>query len=521
MKEEPEPDLEIDDLDLHLIDTPESSFYSMDRLEFDDMDKFFRLLYIYYLDKGFYSSMLKKIIVVIQYIVLTSLIYILIWSIDYPRTLQDKKLHMIPYYLTFCSFCYLAISIISGIIYIIHIFMYTIDLLSVKKFCTDTLDLTDSNIQTIKWDDFVSKIEIAQNKYKFYKLHPTLSEQQIIHHIMRQENIFIALVQKKLIPCELNIYTKYFSYKLPYLSKLYEYCVHYCIIEPIFDNRKQFSLYNLNRVMEHRIKIAAYGILVFSPFILVILFMYFLFRYFEDFRQNSVRFRTRKWSRYAMWVCRHPCEVYHKLHKRMSIAYIYANLYVNNFDNEFTNIIARYITFMTSVFITIPFLLSFFSEDILYIHFIGDKTILWIMGICGLIFSISRRYIKDDYQLFIPEKYMKHVISYTQYNPAEWTDIYHTQFVLSEFCKLFQHRFVYIFEEIASVFIVPYILITKLPYDLEFIIDFYKIQIKKDTKFNLGYIYQGNFLKYIDLEESIDENFLQNIMTFSIKDEFC
>lgn len=509
--EESEPEMDI--LTSYQHSEPEYS------TSFKDMDIFFSMLYTYFINHGFYPSIFRKIIVLIQYTILTSLVYFLIWKMDYHKTLISKHFFTRDTSLTFWEVIYILTATTGWIIYTLYTLNYMKRMLSVKHFCNTILKLDDDVLQNLRWIEFVEIIEKAQMQHKFYKLNTNLSEYQITQHILRFENILLALIQKKLVTTRIVIDKPFLKVNWPYVTKLYEYALYYCIVDPVFNNRKQLVINDkTTELIQFRIKLIAFGILILSPFILVTLLLYFLFRYFEDFRQNRGTFKSRKWSRYSLWIIRHHNELYHKLHKRMSIAYIYANLYVNSFNHELQTIFARFVAFVCSIFIVVPLVLSVIDEDFLYIHVLShDKTILWFMGICGIVYSLSKKYIKDEYQIYLPEKYIQHVIVHTRYDPPEWSDLYHTRPVYKEFCTFFQHKILYILEEMCSVFIVPWILLTRVKYDVDYIIDFYKIQVQKDTRFNLGYIYVCN--TPIREEVSPDSDFIQNILTFSLKSE--
>lgn len=498
---------------------------------FKDMDVFFSMLYTYFINHGFYPSIFRKIIVLTQYTLLTTLVYFLIWKMDYHKTLISKQFFTHNTHLTCWEFVYILTASIGWIVYTLYTLNYIRRMLTIKHFCNTVLELDDTRLQNTRWIEFVEIVERAQLKHKFYKLNPSLSEYQITQHILRFENILTALIQKKLVTTRIQIDKPYLKMNWPYITKLYEYTLYYCVIDPAFNHRKQLVIDDDTKNLIHfRLKLVAIGILVLSPFILITLLLYFLFRYFEDFRQNRGTFKSRKWSRYSLWIIKSHNELYHKLHKRMSIAYIYANLYVNSFNHELQTILARFVAFVCSIFIVIPLILSIVDEDFLYVHVLShvtsgddfakrnhDKTVLWFMGICGLIYSASKKYIKDEYQVYLPEKYIQHVIVHTRFDPPEWSDLYHTRPVYKEFCTFFQHKLLYIFEEMASVFVVPWLLLTRVKNDVDYILDFYKIQVQRDTRFNLGYIYVSN--TPIREEVTPDSEFIQNILTFSLKSE--
>lgn len=485
---------------------------------FKDMDIFFSMLYTYFVNNGFYPSVFKKIVVLTQYSVLTILIYLLIWGMDYHKTLISKQFFGRDDGMTFWQFIYLVTSCVGWIVYCIYTANYISRMYHIKQFCNTILQLDDTQLQNLRWTEFIDIVEHAQLVHKFYKLNPSLSEHQITQHVLRIENILLALIQKNLVTTKIVLNKKFIKINRPYMTKLYEYVLYYCLIDPIFDKRKQLNITDeTTQHIQFRIKVSAYMILALSPFILVTLLMYFLFRYFEDFRQNRGTFKSRKWSRYSLWRMRSQNELYYKLHKRMSIAYIYANLYINSFNHELQTIFARFITFVCSIFLVIPFVLSIIDEDFLYVHVTHDKTVFWFMGVCGLLFTTARKYIKDEYQIYLPEKYIQHVIVHTRYDPPEWTGLYHTRPVYKEFCVFFQHKLVYILEEITSIYVVPWLLLTRVKNDVNYIVDFYRIQIQKDTRFNLGYIYVNN--TPITDDVTPDSEFIQNILTFSLRSE--
>ena len=65
-----------------------------------------------------------------------------------------------------------------------------------KQFYNNRLKLNDEQIINMYWTDIVKFLIDLQSREKFYKMHSSLSEFQITNHIMRIDNILIALIQK-------------------------------------------------------------------------------------------------------------------------------------------------------------------------------------------------------------------------------------------------------------------------------------------------------------------------------------
>ncbi len=477
--------------------------------EIVDLDDFFSNLYDYYLNKGFYPSVFKKIIHIIQYTILIS-IFLLFNHIDFENSITSKQLVFVPMSFNFINVCILSSSLVGLCLISISSFKYMYNMYTTRQFYQTRLKLTDEQVSNMYWIDIVKVLVDYQSHNKFYKMHSTLSEFQITNHIMRVDNILISLIQKNIITTSLHI--PIVNYRVPYLPKLYLFCIKRAVVDSVFNNRRQLDITsNIEFIIINKLTLYSIGIIIFSPFILVILSLFFIFRYFDEFRQNKyTTIRTRRWSRYSRWLIRKPNELYHVLHKRLSIAYIYADLYIQNFSNELLVVFSRFIAFICGTLLVSTLTLSVIDEDFIHIHVYNDKTVMWFMGVCGIILSLCRVTIKDEYHLFSPEKYIKKVIQYTQYFPSSWKNELHTVWVKNDFTLLYQHKMIYILEELSSIILVPFLLYYKVKYEVHDIVKFLITNVTKDRKYNLGYIYNNKEV-YQNLEQSINEEFIHLI----------
>lgn len=482
-----------------------------DHDEIIDLDDFFSNMYDYYLNKGFYPSIFKKIIHTIQYSILI-IIFLVIIHIDLENTLLTQQLVFVPISFNFINLCIIVSSLIGFTLITLSSLKYIYDMYFIKQFFQLRLKITDEYLQNIYWINIINLLIILQKQEKFYKIFPSLSEFQITNHIMRTDNILLSLIQKNIITTSLSI--PFINYRIPYLPKLYLFCIKRGIVDTLFNQRKQLEINsNVELIIIQKLTLYSMGIIIFAPFILAILTMFFIFRYFDEFRQNkyTTTLRTRKWSRYSKWIFRKPNELYHVMHKRLSIAYIYADLYINNFSNELLVVFSRFIAFICGTLLVSLLSLSVVDEDFIHVHLYKDKTVMWFIGMCGIILSLCRITIKDEYHLFTPEKYIKKVIQYTQYYPSSWQNELHTVWVKNDFTLLFQHKIIYIIEELSSIIIVPYLLHYKLKYEIGDAVKFLTENVKKDNRYNLGYIYNQQEV-YQNLEQSVNEEFI-HLMT--------
>ena len=96
------------------------------------------------------------------------------------------------------------------------------------------------------------------------------------------------------------------------------------------------------------------------------------------------------------------------------------------------------------------------------------------MGGIGAVYTVARGMIKQDHQVPNPSLYMQEVIRYTRYEPAHWHNRWHTEEVRREFASIYQNKVMIFLEEIFSMIITPYLLLTKLPACSERIVDFFR-----------------------------------------------
>lgn len=517
---DPEPPPELSAFDVM---TP---LLSKNRDEYDDITKdildlglFFNLVYNFYINKGFLPSLLKRVVTAIQYAIIVMTLFFMCYKMDYTQTIATGSVVLLDFKYTVYNSTYIFISSVAGLLYVYYSYNFVKNMHTVKRFYNRLLGLYDDDLSNIKWSAVVELIIAAQKKHKFYKLHHSLSNYQIVNHIMRLDNIMIALIHKHKLTT--HIFIPCLRCDWPYLPKLYTLCIHFCIVQSIFDDRKQSLLLDdsscmmVQNLMIQKIVMCSVGILLFSPFIIVILSMYFLFRYFEDFRQNNQTVRFRRWSRYSTWLFRQHNEMYHLLHQRMSIAYIYSDLYLKSFSNGFAILFSRFVAFVCGTILVSLLSASILDEDFLHVHIYKDKTPVWFIGICSIVLAVCRASIPDEYHVFMPEKFMTKIIGYTHYSPDIWKNKFHTTIVKNDFALLFQHRVVYILEELASVILVPYLLYFKVQTEIPQIINFLRANVKKDTRFNLGYIYNSptetaisTMTSMQNLEKSFDRDVL-------------
>lgn len=102
------------------------------------------------------------------------------------------------------------------------------------------------------------------------------------------------------------------------------------------------------------------------------------------------------------------------------------------------------------------------------------RTLLWYLGVFGVILAVARGMIPPDNHAFDPARHMQEVIHYTHYCPDSWRGQLHSQTVLAQFGQLFQLKLMVFAQELLGVVLTPFILLFSLPQCAEALIDFFR-----------------------------------------------
>lgn len=102
------------------------------------------------------------------------------------------------------------------------------------------------------------------------------------------------------------------------------------------------------------------------------------------------------------------------------------------------------------------------------------RSVVFYLGIFGIIMAVARGMIPEDTLVFDPEYLMREVVRYTHYLPAEWEGKLHSPTVLAEFGQLFALKIMIFLQEIVSVLLTPFILWFSLGPSSGAILDFFR-----------------------------------------------
>ncbi|KAJ1417496.1 Autophagy-related protein 9 [Sesbania bispinosa] len=103
---------------------------------------------------------------------------------------------------------------------------------------------------------------------------------------------------------------------------------------------------------------------------------------------------------------------------------------------------------------------------------IFGRNLLWYAAVFGTITAISRAAIVNELLVLDHEGAMSMVVQHTHYMPKRWRGRESTEMVRIEFETLFQYTGMMLLEEMASIFLTPYLLLWVVPKRVDDILQF-------------------------------------------------
>ncbi|KAK9282421.1 hypothetical protein L1049_005338 [Liquidambar formosana] len=469
-----------------------------------DLDLFFERLYSYYCEKGLWCIIIKWIVELLSlgFTICFSGFFLLFvdWNglrnakcgMDAvesgikPCDLAKEALHQHPLTpLTLSKAVivgYLAIFSIYWIFCFLRFFAQLKDTLGVRHFYYNSLHVTDNEIQTMPWASVLEKVVQLQSSQQLCVV-KDLSAHDVVMRLMRKENYLIGMLNKGVLAFPISQWvpgagpTVKFGpnggrYRL-ILTKTLEWTLNWCILQSMFDRnfcvRRDF-VYNPN-ALKKRLMVVGLVMLLLSPFLVIFMLVYLFLRHAEQFYNHPSTASSRRWSNLSKWIFREFNEVDHLFKHRINSSVPHASDYIKQFPSPIVSVVAKFISFVSGGFAAILIIIAFLEESLLEGHIFG-RNLFWYAAVFGTITAISRAAITDELLVLDPEGAMSLVVQHTHYLPKRWRGKVNTEMVRIEFETLFQYTGMMLLEEMASIFLTPYLLLFVVPKRVEDILQF-------------------------------------------------
>ncbi|CAD6202905.1 unnamed protein product [Miscanthus lutarioriparius] len=468
-----------------------------------DLDIFFERLYEYFCAKGLRCIITKWIIEVLNVLFMVCCIGFFFLFVDWdnlihlkcgvealesgekPCDLMKVIKHdpLVPFTLPKMIIVgSMVIMTAYGLTNFLKFFVQLRSTLNVRQFYYDRLKVNDLEIQTISWPKIIEKVVLLQKSQKLCVVRD-LSEHDIIMRIMRKENYLIGMVNKGILSFPIHSCVpgagptvgshEHGRRNYLILPKALEWTLNWCIFQSMFDSkfcvRKEFL--TSPDVLKKRLIFVGIAMLILSPCLVIFPLVYVILRHAEEIYNHPSTASSRRWSNLSRWIFREYNEVDHFFRHRMNNGVVHSLNYLKQFPTPLVSIIAKFVSFVSGGLAGALIIIGFVGESILEGHIFG-RNLLWYTIVFGTIAAISRKVVADELQVIDPEGAMCLTVHQTHYMPKRWRGKENSELVRREFETLFQYTIIMLLEEMASIFITPYLLIFELPKRVDDILRF-------------------------------------------------
>ncbi|KAJ8512428.1 hypothetical protein OPV22_002862 [Ensete ventricosum] len=439
-----------------------------------DLDIFFRRLYSYYCEKGLWCIITKWIVEILNVIFMVLFIAFFLLYVDWDALRKAKcgieavesgqkpcdlakevvKHHpLVPFTVTKAIIiASMVILTLYALLKFLKFFTQLKSTVMIRHFYYNSLNITDREIQTTPWPQVLEKVVQLQKSQQLCVV-KELSAHDVVMRIMRKENYLIAMLNKGILAFPISSWVPGVGPAVKsrttgrknhlILPKTLEWTLNWCIFESMFDSnfclRKDF----LNNPSAHA----------------------------EQFYHHPSAASSRRWSNLSKWIFREFNEVDHLFIHRLNNSVVPASNYLKQFPSPLITIIAKFVSFVSGGFAAILIIFAILDESLLEGQIFG-RNLFWYAAVFGTVTAISRVAVTDELQVLDPESAMSLVIQQTHYMPKKWCGRESSDSVRTEFETLFQYTGMMLLEEMASIFITPYLLIFVVPRHVDDILQF-------------------------------------------------
>ncbi|OAX81033.1 hypothetical protein ACJ72_04627 [Emergomyces africanus] len=465
----------------------------------ENLDNFLADVYDYFLGNGIKSILLSRVLNLLTLAFVVGFTVFLTSCIDYRLVPHGKTMSdiVVPHCVQEMSASSTFLLWLFSIFWIYQAVRYILDLRRLSHmhdFYHYLLGISDTDIQTISWQEIVSRLMALRDSNpstagavsaKHRKFLGSQSKQRMDAHdianrLMRKDNYLIALFNKDILDLTLPIP---FLKSRQLFSRTLEWNLHFCILDYVFNDQGQVRTLFLKDThrkalsdgLRRRFLISGLLNIFIAPFFLVYFLMHYFFRYFNEYQKNPSQIGSRQYTPLAEWKFREFNELRHLFQRRINMSYPFATRYIDQFPKDKTVQISRFVGFIAGALASVLALASVVDPELfLGFEISHDRTVLFYLGVFGTVWAVARGIVPEETLVFDPEFALREVIDFTHYQPAHWQGKLHSDEIRTEFAMLYQMKVVVFLEELLSMIFIPFVLWFSLPKCSDRLIDFFR-----------------------------------------------
>ena len=469
---------------------------------------FLNKLYYYYVNNGYYNIISSEIVNIFISCFLIFYTIFLYNCIDWYTLFTMKEETHLNELIDITHFFKLNVFYwILFLIFVVIVFCKILNLINnikeyktIKNFFNNKLNITDKEINIIKWNEIIEKMqkEFNNNDINIYYINNKIS---------CKSNYLITLIDKDVL-------------KLSYMNQIMEWNLIFCILNSIFDNDMRFNKKFLCldkgfiEIIKQKLLFITFINFICMPFIITYLFFFYLFKYGEKFYSSPQSLISRKWTLMAKWKFRNYNELYHEFRDKFIKSQKPSDIYSSLFPNKIIQTFSRLFLFVLSSLFVILVFVSIINEHVLIqLYITSNKQSLWFIGIFGSIIAILKNVNKEK-EIDYPKEKMKKIKEIINCIPETWTNNeIENEVINKDFFNLYQLQIFIILKDIFYTLIIPFKLF-KLSFNIKNIIIYLKSITINSPKY--GHINKFSLFDNLELENNntIDKKTLYSIQTF-------
>lgn len=468
-----------------------------------NLDNFFTRIYHFHQKNGFACMMLTEFFELVQLLFVVTFTTFLVNCVDYDVLFANRPVnHTEPGHNPMdrnkvtlpdailpsqqCTqriqenswiICLVIMAAIFWIYRLIKVFCNVLSYWEIRQFYIKALKISMDELCNFTWQEVQDRLISLQREHQMCIHKKELTELDIYHRILRFKNYMVAMINKSLLPVQIQLpllgNVVFLTQGLKYNFELILFWGPGSLFQNKWNLHPKYkrsgNRLELAQQLSRVILLIGLANLLLCPFILVWQVLYAFFSYTEIIRREPGSLGARRWSLYGHLYLRHFNELDHELHGRLGRGYKATSKYMNSFTSPLLTVFAKNVAFFSGSVLAVLIALTVYDEDVLTV-----QHILTAITVLGVVITITRSFIPDEHMVWCPEQLLQCVLAHIHYMPDHWRGNANKSETRDEVAQLFQYKAVFILEELLSPIVTPFILIFHLRNKSLEIIDFFR-----------------------------------------------
>lgn len=444
----------------------------------EDLDAFLSTVYSYHRAGGLVPAALESVLDVVQMLFTGALLTFLLCWIDWGALDGATSLGQAVRFQGVATWFGVLLASFGAYVvwFALASGMRIVRLAGVRDFYTRVLRIDDARLRSVAWSVVLERVIRVP---RLCRTRQSVSALDVANRVMREDNYVIAFVNKGLLPLPhwaaqlvggtqlLATQALEFAFRAVLLPLLMHYAYtsgSAAAAAATATARRSAAMRQAAASIRARARLAAVLCVLVSPFVTLYLFVYTAVNYVAALSTQPAVLAARQWTPLARWRYREFNELPHEFRKRLNRAYEPAQRYCDSFPAYWLAVPARFLSFVLSGFVFALVVLSVVDDKLMLDTEIAfGRAGVWWLTVLGSALALLRAAAPDPNAVYSPDEHLLAVGKITHYMPPRWRDRASEPAVRREFARDYDYRFAVLLRELASIVIMPVLLVWYVP----------------------------------------------------------